>query len=387
MIQKAFEVLFWCSAGAIAYTYFLYPVFLFLLGLTVGKKVRRGFSEPFVSVILSVFNEEKMIREKIENLLSLDYPRGKFEILIGSDGASDRTDEIISSFRAPQVRFFRFVANFGKPNVLRALVQEAKGSVIVFTDARQAFDPKAVRALVENFHDGSVGCVSGELCFPPANGAESTGKGMDRYWSYEKFLREKESQIGSMLGATGAIYAIRKDLFPDLPKNILVDDMYIPLSIIGRGYRAVFEREARAYEKRLSKSGAEEMTRKVRTLAGNYQIFSYFPDLFIPFKSPIAWQLFSHKFLRLLVPFFLLVLLGSNLFLLGSPLYAFFFVCQAVFYFLAFLEMKKEKKPARAGRGIGYIPYTFCLLNFSAFLGLVRFLRGNPNASWEKAYA
>ncbi len=386
MIQKAFEVLFWCSAGAIAYAYFLYPIFLFLLSLTAGKKVRKGFSEPFVSVILSVFNEEKMIREKIENLLSLDYPRDQFEILIGSDGASDRTDEIISDFRMPQVRFFRFVSNFGKPNVLRALVEEAKGPVIVFTDARQAFDSKAVRALVENFHDGAVGCVSGELCFPAA-GAQSTGKGMDRYWSYEKFLRQKESEIGSMLGATGAIYAIRKDLFPDLPKNILVDDMYIPLSIVRRGYRAVFEREARAYEKRLSQSGGEEMTRKVRTLAGNYQIFSYFPDLFIPFKSPIAWQLFSHKFLRLLVPFFLLALFGSNLFLLASPWYAFFFACQAAFYFLALSEAQKEKRPARVGRGIGYIPYTFCLLNFSAFLGLLRFLRGKLNASWEKAYA
>ena len=394
------------------------------------RRIRKP-AEPFVSVILSAFNEEKSIEQKLLNLLELDYPEEKLEILIGSDGGSDATDEIVSRFSSPRVRFFRFVKNFGKPSVLASLIHEARGSILVFTDARQELDPRSVRALVENFGDPEIGCVSGELYFrtphkshhdenryprevgiqprigaprqrpfsnqkvllgtpktQTSNSVGSIGKGMGAYWEYEKFLRKKESEVGSMLGATGALYAIRKRLFSGLPLDTLVDDMYIPLSIIEKGYRVVFEPRAIAYD-RVSMRGQEEFTRKVRTLAGNYQIFVRFPHLLVPFKSPIAWKLFSHKLLRLPAPFFLIGLLVSSLFLISAKFYAGFLAAQVIFYGMALWEweaLRNHRSPLQ--KGVGYLPYTFCLLNCSAVMGLIKFIQGiSPRRGWEKAYA
>ena len=382
------EIIFWLSFVLIFYTYAGYPLLLFVISGLFQKPVKKKANEPQVSIILSAFNEEKAIERKLLNLLELNYPEHKFEILVGSDGAFDKTDEIVSRFHSTRIRFFRFVKNLGKPNVLKALAQEAQGEILIFTDARQEFDRDAVKALVANFEDSKVGCVSGELYLKQADesAVKSIGGGMNAYWRYEKFLRRRESELGSMLGATGAIYAIRSRLFPKLlPADILVDDMYIPLEIIGKGYRAVFESEARAYDC-LSERGVEEFKRKTRTLAGNYQIFMHFLNLFIPFKSPIAWQLFSHKFLRLLVPFFLFALFLSNLCILNRPLYFSFFAAQVLFYGMAILEVGQSKM-RNGKRGLGYIPYTFCLLNYSALVGLIRFITGKQNTAWGKAYA
>ncbi len=378
------KFLFWVLFILIAYTYAGYPFLLWVLGKGMRKPVKKVANEPTVTVILSAFNEEKHIEAKLSNLLDMDYPDEKIEILVGSDGASDATDEIISKVRSPRVRFFRFVSNLGKPSVLNALVQEARGSVLVFTDARQAFDRQAIRMLVRNFSDPAVGCVSGELYFKN----ETKGrieKGMDAYWRYEKFLRRNESEIGSMLGATGAIYAIRRELYAKLPVDILVDDMYTPLRIVSRGYRAVFESEAKAYDRPSTKS-REELKRKVRTLAGNYQIFFLLPRLLVPGKSSVAWQLISHKLMRLLIPFFLFGLFVANLFLLRSGIYRLVLAAQFLFYGLAAWEWYAEKKGS-GKKSIGSIPYMFCLLNYCAFAGLVRFLQGGQKAAWERAYA
>ena len=378
-------LLFWISLLLVFYTYVGYPMVLFVASLFLRKEIRKRRSEPRVSVILSAFNEEKWIQKKLENLLQLDYPHEKLEILIGSDGASDGTDQIISHCRSPRVRFFRFVRNFGKPYVLNALLQEANGSIVVFTDVRQEFDPRAIRELVANFEDPAIGCVSGELCFKAGNNGKrgSVAAGVGAYWNYEKFLRKKESGIGSMLGATGAIYAIRRNLFTEVPLDILVDDMYLPLSIIEKGYRVIFEPEARAYDWP-SSQGKQEFKRKVRTLAGNYQMLTHFPTLLIPFKSPVAWQFFSHKVLRLLAPFFLVLLGVSNFFLLLSPFYPIFFTAQTLFYGLAVWEFWRAE--GRKGKkGLGYLPYMFCLLNYSALVGLFKFLAKKQRVTWGKA--
>ena len=388
MTSSVSVFLFWFFLAAVFYTYLGYPILLFGVSQMFRKPVRRKPYEPKVSVVISAFNEEKWIEQKLLNLLELSYPESRLEILVGSDGASDRTDEIISKFRSTRIRFFRFVENFGKPHVLSALVREAGGEIVVFTDSRQELEHGAIRALAANFQDPKVGCVSGELYFKASSAGSigSVGEGMDAYWRYEKFLRKRESEIGSMLGATGAIYAIRKSLFPErLPADILVDDMYIPLAIISNGYRAIFESEARAYD-RVSERSAEEFKRKVRTLAGNYQIFMHFPKLFIPFKSPIAWQLFSHKFLRLVVPFFLLGIFFLNLFLLSQPFYLFSFVLQVLFYSLAAYEARQSQSRS-SKKGIGYIPFMFCLLNYSALMAFIRFVKGKQKITWERAYA
>ena len=380
------EFLFWFFTALIVYTYVGYPILLFVLSTPLAQKVKKGQKLPTVSIILSAFNEEDFIEQKLRNLLGIDYPDDRIEILVGSDGARDRTDEIVSRFHSARVRFFRFVRNQGKPSVLNSLVREAQGSILVFTDVRQEFDSRAIQALVQNFEDPKVGCVSGELCFKRRQ-AEQTGsiaEGMSRYWNYEKFLRKHESKIGSMLGATGAIYAIRTELFSPLPPDIVVDDMYIPFTIIKLGYRAIFESEARAHDSP-SERPIEEFQRKVRTLAGNYQIFGFFLDLLIPFKSPIAWQLISHKFLRLIVPFFLFGLFVSNVFLVTNPVYALMLAGQLFFYLLAVVE-GYGNQTGKTKKGLGYIPYVFCLLNFCALVGLIRFIKGTQKITWEKAY-
>jgi poly-beta-1,6-N-acetyl-D-glucosamine synthase len=383
--------LFWLAFLLIFYTYLGYPLLLILWARVATRKPMKGEYEPTVSVILSVYNEEKFIEKKIENLLGLDYPKEKIEILVGSDGSTDRTDEIVSKFESPKLRFHRLVKNLGKPSVLNALVPEAGSEILVFTDARQEFAPDAIRELVKNFNDPKIGCVSGELDFRDITG-HGIGKGMDAYWRYEKFLRKKESDIGSMLGATGAIYAIRRDLFAALPTDILVDDMYVPLAIIRKGYRAVFDSEARAYDL-VSAKGEQEFKRKVRTLAGNYQIFSHFPGLFNPFESPVALQLFSHKFLRLMVPFLLGLVFITNIFLLHFPFYRVCFVVQSVFYVAALIESLKDKTaqddktlPRLRRRGFSYMAYTFCLLNYAAVSALFQFIGKRTKAAWEKAY-
>lgn len=377
----AVVAVFWLSFLLILYTYAGYPVLLYGVAKVFKKPVHKKPAQPKVSIIISAFNEEKNIENKLHNLLSLDYPKEKLDILIGSDGAWDKTDEIISRFPSQQVRFFRFVKNQGKPTILNALVRESRGSILIFTDVRQEFDKNAIKELVANFEDPQIGCVSGELHFKKAENS-AIGEGMGAYWAYEKFLRKKESEIGSMLGATGAIYAVRRKLFKEVPLNMLVDDMYIPLSIIEQGYRAIFDFAAMAYDQPSSK-GEQEMKRKIRTLAGNYQIFACFPRLLHPFKSPVAWPLISHKLLRVIAPFFLLLLLAASLLLISHPFYRVILVLQVLFYGLALFE---TFQPDEKRKGVGYLPYTFCLLNYAAFLGFIQFVRGSKSAAWNKAY-
>jgi len=377
------QFIFWFCFAAVFYAYFGYAAMIWLASRFFQKPVMKANVRPRVSVILSAFNEEKWIEEKLLNLLELDYPEDKIEILVGSDGASDKTDEIIARFRCPRVRFYRFVSNMGKPLVINGLVREARGDILVFTDARQRLAADAVTQMVENFADPPVGCVSGELFFEQVRGSGIAG-GMDAYWNYEKFLRRCESAVGSMLGMTGAIAAMRKRLYCELPVDILVDDMFLPFAVIEKGDRVVFEGGARAYDI-VSSRGREEFRRKVRTLAGNYQVFGLFPSLFHPLKSPVAWQLFSHKFLRLMVPFALALMFAANLFLLDSAFYRAAFAAQAVFYLLAAAEWLWEVfVPGR--RWIGYIPYTFCVLNGAALAALVRHCRGARLGAWKKAY-
>jgi hypothetical protein len=244
----------------------------------------------------------------------------------------------------------------------------------------------AVRELVRNFADPQVGCVSGELVFVNPEGA--TGKGVDVYWKYEKFIRRQESRIHSMLGATGAIYSIRRKLFPGVPDRIILDDMYIPFKIILKGYRAILDGEAQAFDKAAGHS-TEEYRRKVRTISGNYQIFSVLPEMFNPFQSPVAVQLFSHKFLRVVVPFLLIVIFVTNWLLWDqAAVYQFLFWLQMIFYGMALIGAWTKGIKSGIVAGIArlcYVPYVFCLLNFSALAGFGRFIFAKQQVIWEKA--
>lgn len=390
------KLVFWICVTFIVYGYLGYPFFLGILARIRPQPVRKESYEPSVAIVLSVWNEEDVIERRIRNLLALDYPKEKTEIWIGSDGSTDRTNAIIKGFNDARIHLVERIARSGKMDTLNDLVSRTRHEIIVFCDARQMFAADAVRELVGNFADPRVGCVSGELMFqgqgetsppqcPPEQG--STARGINLYWNYEKWIRKMESRLHSMLGATGAIYAIRKNLFHPLDRNIVLDDMFVPLKIIEKGYRAVWEERARAYDE-VADSPREEYRRKTRTLAGNYQIFGLFPGLLNPFKSPVALQLFSHKILRVLMPFVLILLFLVNGALCGDSFYRGIFVWQILFYLMAVaggLARHKKYGIFKPISKICYIPYVFCLLNSCALVGFWRFVTAKQNVTWEKA--
>lgn len=379
--------LFWLLISLTVYCYFGYPLLLWLMAQLRSNPVRKESYEPNISIVLSVWNEEDVIKEKLQNLLSLGYPENKMEILIGSDGSTDKTTRIIRGFDDPRIRLMERSQRQGKMATINELVQAARNEAIVFCDARQAFAPNAIRELVANLADSHVGCVSGELIFKEKKEEGATAKGVSLYWNYEKFIRKHESRLHSMLGATGAIYAIRRELFVPIPTRIVLDDMFVPLQIVRKGYRAVLDESAKAYDQ-AADSPREEHRRKTRTLFGNYQIFGLFPDLFNPLRSPIAIQLFSHKLLRVLIPLFLVLLFILNLLLTGEPLYQIMFYLQIAFYGMAVtgaLSRYQKHGIFNLISKICYIPYVFCLLNFSALAGTLRFFGSKQEVTWEKA--
>ncbi|MEW6169956.1 MAG: glycosyltransferase family 2 protein [Candidatus Omnitrophota bacterium] len=325
-------------------------------------------------MLIAAYNEEKYIEEKIESILALDYPTEKIEILIGSDGSVDKTDEIVSKFVNNRLSLFRQQIREGKPLVLNSLVSHAKNEILVFSDARQRLDKNCLKHLVVNFSDKTIGSVSAQLIFQDDGG----NKGIGLYWNYEKFIRNSESKLASMLGATGALYAIRKELFTLLPENLILDDVYIPLKVVEKNYRAIFEPRAIIYD-HIAESPKGEFLRKVRTLAGNFQIFGLLKGLFNPFKSSVAFQLFSHKFLRLTVPYLLVCLFISNIFILNNAFLKTFFYLQVIFYSLAFfgIFIKRTSK-------LIDIANMFCVMNWAAVVGLYGFLTHKQEVAWEK---
>ncbi|MBI5150106.1 MAG: glycosyltransferase family 2 protein [Candidatus Omnitrophica bacterium] len=379
---------FWLLISLTLYCYFVYPLLLWLVARLRPNPVRKGSYEPKISVVLSVWNEADVIEGKLRNLLSLDYPKDKMEVLIGSDGSTDQTASIVRGFNDPRVHLIERPQRRGKMATLNELVFTAQNDIVVFCDARQAFASDAIRELVANFFDPKVGCVSGELIFQKEEEEEgATAKGVGLYWNYEKFIRKQESRVHSMLGATGAIYAIRRELFVSIPTRIVLDDMYIPLQIIRKGYRAVFDGSAKACD-HAADSPREEHRRKTRTLFGNYQIFGLFPDLFNPLHSPVAIQLFSHKLLRVLIPLFLIFLFILNLLLSGRPLYQTMLYLQITFYGMAAtgaLSRYQKHGIFNLISKVCYIPYVFCLLNFSALIGTLRFFGSKQEVTWQKA--
>jgi len=379
------STVFWTSVIVIAYCYFGYPLATWLLARLRPNPVTKDELVEGVSIVFSAWNEQDVIAAKIRNLLAVDYPADKMEILIGSDGSTDNTNAIVEGIRDPRVRFFKHADRRGKMVTINELVAASCQPIIIFNDARQELAPNAVRELVKNFADPRIGCVSGELIFRPREGQAARGVGL--YWQYEKFIRNCESVVHSMLGATGAIYAIRRELYQNVPADVVLDDMWIPLHIIKKGYRAVFDGAARAFDD-VAATAEEEHRRKTRTLFGNYQLFSRMPEMLVPWRSPVAWQLFSHKLLRLAVPFAMMLTFVSSAALVSYPFFLLMFGLQVIFYLAAFvggLSGGGESPHMRVVKRICYVPYIFCVLNYSALVGLWRFLGAGQRVTWQKA--
>ena len=374
---------FWTAALIIGYTYAGYPLLLWGWARLRRRPVSKAAITPTVSVVLAAHNEQAAMADKLENLLTLDYPADQLTILVGTDGCTDETDAIVARWAAsdPRVRHYRLPQRVGKPAILNQLIPHAPGEIVILTDARQRFAPDAVRRLVEHFADPHVGAVSGELILTGEE-VSLVGEGLGSYWSYEKFIRRHESACGSVVGATGAIYAIRRSLFRPMDPQTLLDDAAIPLSIIQQRYRTTFEPSALAFD-RMSTSGPAEFRRKVRTMAGNYQLFVQFWRLLIP-GSGLAWQFWSHKVARTSIPAWLAVLFVTSAILPG-PWYQAAWLAQLAFYGLAALGAIAPSAPliGRPAR----VAYVFVLLNASAVVGLIRHLRGDQPVAWERSHA
>lgn len=377
--------LFWGSVLLLAYVCLGYPLMVAGWAALKPRPWQRKSIEPNVSIVIAAHNEAAHIKEKVVNLLHLDYPANRLEILVGSDGSTDDTLERLRTFSGPRIRLFDFESRQGKPAVLNALVPKARGEIAVMADARQQFDSQALRPLVESFADPTVGAVSGELILTGNADSTAVGGGTGAYWKYEKFIRSRESRIDSTVGATGALYAIRRELFEPIPEDTILDDVLIPLRIVRRGYRVLFEPSARTYD-RLPATAKEEFRRKVRTLAGNFQLFAREKWLFNPVRNRLWWQTISHKASRLLIPPLQLTALGANAALAGSSaFYQFTLLLQVAFY---------------AGAAAGWVlqrrhktfwpvtfPYMFCLLSWATTVGFMRCITGRQTVRWEKATA
>ena len=327
------HILIWISLALVVYVYAGYPLVLLIWRRIAPRPVKKSLWEPTVSILIAARNETDLIEAKIVNCLELDYPREKLQVLLALDAPSDGMEEVARKYADQIVNILPYSQHQGKAGKLNLTAASATGDILVFADVRQQFDRRALRELVANFHDPSVGAVSGELMLLDENGLEAAD-GVGLYWRYEKWIRAQEAEIHSMMGATGSIYAIRRELYTPIPLDTILDDVAIPMSIVLRGKRAVFDGSAHAYDS-VSTTARIEYSRKVRTLTGNYQLLARMPALMSPLHNPVWFQFISHKVGRLLVPHFLVLLFVANLFALQGA-YLVLFCLQSVWYTIAF---------------------------------------------------
>lgn len=362
---------FWLAAAVTAYAYVGYLGWLWLRALWRPWPVRRGRVELLVSVVMVVRNEEAVLARKLRNLLELDYPGKTFQIIVVSDGSTDATETILREHaRNPQVHVLLNQLAGGKAMGLNAAMSVAQGDIVVFTDARQEIETGAIRLLAENFADTEVGAVSGELMLgDPAKG--ESGRGMGLYWRIEKRVRELEAAAGSVVGATGALYAVRRELVVEVPGDTILDDVFIPMNVARQRFRVVFDGRARAWDQP-DLGTHREFRRKVRTLTGNYQLLQLAPWLFLR-ENPLRFEFISHKLIRLLVPFALVAVFAATWFLQGS-FYRAAFWAQLGFYGLSLVGSTRWNLGPIAR--FSDAAYTFVALNAAALVAFANFVTG-----------
>ena len=374
------ETLFYVSAGFICYTYLVYPLVIYLWGTILPRSVEKRYQALPLSVVLAVKNEEINVKTRIENLLSQDYEADLVEIVVVSDGSSDRTVELARAFDKKRVKVIESPVSVGKSGALNIGVENASNDIIVFADARQQFGDNVFAELAAMFYDDKIGAVSGELVIERGIDSE-VHEGVGLYWKYEKLIRHKESAVDSSVGATGSIYAIRKKLYKPLPEHTLLDDFVVPMRIVLQGYRVIYIRSAKAYDLS-SATASQEFDRKVRTLAGNFQAVAIEKQLLVPWKNRVFFQFISHKLARLLVPYFcVLALLSSGV--LAGDFFKSVFLLQVFFYAIGFLNVTPIGS-SKAG-AIIRVSWTFTVLNAAAVKALVVFLTGRDQKIWKKA--
>lgn len=367
----------------VVFTYVGYPAWLRLYARLAEQPWQQGEVTADVTVVIAVHNEAERIEQRLDNLLAQEYDGGGMRVIMVSDGSTDDTVARVNQWcqrhgEALPVTLLEQASCCGKPSALNRAMVEVSSPLVVFADARQTFEPDTVARLVENFADPSVGACSGELCFRSSQGGDITNAA-GLYWRIEKLIRRCQAMTGSVMGVTGAVYALRTALFRPLPEHILVDDLATPLNVMAANRRVVFDDRAIAWDEPPSE-GAAETRRKIRTLAGVWQCLPVAWSALWPARAGLLLRFFSHKLLRLLVPWLLLLLLlGSSL--SASPFWQGLAVLQWAGYLLVLIAWKW---PAVRALPLVSTGYFFVLLNAAAAVSLVRILQGRSDALWKK---
>jgi len=369
------ETLFWLSLASIFYAYFGYPIVLWTLGRLWSRPVQRAPIRPSVSLIITAHNEEQTIRQKLENTLALEYPREHFEVIVASDGSTDKTEEISRLYSPYGVRLVAQRERKGKEAAQRLAVEAACGDILIFTDVAVVLERDALRNMVSNFADPSVGCVSSEDRIVNAKGETS---GENFYIRYEMWLRRLETQANSLVGLSGSFFAVRKELCEGWSDR-LASDFYLLLNAVRHGYRGISDPYSLGYYRAIS-STEGEFQRKVRTALRGITVFFATREILNPAQYGLfSWQVISHKLLRWSVPLALLCLFLSNILLLGRRFYLVSFCLQSLFYLAAFVGYSCQ--PFHRHKLIK-IPTFFSIVNLSIAIAWWRYLTGTRQVLW-----
>lgn len=387
-MTSAIAFLFWTGLMVIFYTYLGYALVIFIL-----SKLKRGSKRsshlpdkdlPEVTILVAAYNEEQCIEDKITNTLSLDYPGDKLSVFFVTDGSTDNTPDIVKKFRA--VKLFHDFQRKGKIHAVNRVMKYVETPIVVFSDANTLLNTQAIRNLVRHYQDERVGGVAGEKRIYKNAEDNASGSGEGFYWKYESFLKRKDAEVYSIVGAAGELFSIRTALYEAPSENVIIEDFVMSMGICAKGYRFMYEPGAYALET-ASASVEEEWKRKVRICAGGFQAMVKLKHLLNPFRYGIlSFQYLSHRVLRwTLAPAFLPIVLVANgwLSLTGPAYYTWFLAGQLGFYLLAFLGyLLRDKKISIKGF---FVPYYFLVMNLSVYAGFMRYLRGKQSVVWEKA--
>jgi cellulose synthase/poly-beta-1,6-N-acetylglucosamine synthase-like glycosyltransferase len=368
--------IFWVAITLVLYTYALYPLLAAVLARWLGRTPASEPITPPLTVLVAACNEAPRIAARVRDILEQDYPAENLRVVVVDDGSSDGT-AAAADIGDPRVRVVGLTENAGKAAALNAGVAAAETKLIVFTDARQRFAPGALRMLAEPFADPEVGGISGELVIEPNTPGRAADIGL--YWRIETALRESEARLGWLHGVSGAIHAMRRELIPTLPTGLILDDMYFPIAALFAGKWVWMTRDAVALDS-ASLHESEEFRRKLRTLAGNWQLVRVMPRLLNPFTNPVWFAFVSHKLLRLVAPWALIAALIASACVM-QPLYTVLFALQLLAYAVAALAIFRPHAVTRIP--LAGTAGTFVMLNAAAFWSLPACLL-HPRHLWTK---
>jgi cellulose synthase/poly-beta-1,6-N-acetylglucosamine synthase-like glycosyltransferase len=379
MLKTSEEIIFWTSLAALAYVYAGYPIVVWFLSILAPKRITRSDRfMPKVSVIITAYNEERDIRDKLANTLLIDYPADRLEIIVASDCSTDGTDEIVKEF--PRVTLFRQSERLGKTMAQNAAVLLASGEIILFSDATTMYEADVLKRMLPNFADSSIGCVAGRLIYVDASDS-SVGKGARGYWSYETFLKKSESLACSLIGASGCLYAVRRAAYKPMYAEAC-SDFLIATMLYEQGLRTVYEPTAVCREE-TNRAADKELKMRVRVISQTFTDLWRNRKMMNPLRSGFfAVELISHKLMRYAVPVFLALLFVSSISMSAdSPAFMLFAALQSAFYLMAVAALVLEKNGTKLG--LLSMPLYFVLANLASLMAFYKFLTGERFAKWE----